>query len=74
MNQKINGSQCTNIFYVDALKISHAESNVITENIEEVNKKYGDIMPLSVSRSDVHDYLRMTFDYSRSGQVWIHMY
>ena len=74
VNKDINGKQATIVFYVDDLKISHAEPKVGTSIIHELDKAYGDIMPLSISRGKIHDYLGMVFDYSIEGQVKITMY
>ena len=31
-------------------------------------------MPLSISRGKIHDYLRMSFDYTKDNQGMVHMY
>ena len=62
------------MFHVDDLKISHKNPEVVTSVIDALSKKYGGIMPLSISRGKVHDYLGIVFDYATSGQVSIHMY
>ena len=46
----------------------------MTNIIEELNKRFGDIMPLSISRGEVHDYLGMAFDYTTKGKLMITMY
>ena len=74
MNKFVNGSQCIVIFHVDDLKISHEDSKVVTEVIDSLSNRYGELMPLSISRGRTHDYLGMTFNYSSPGQVTIHMY
>ena len=73
VNKQINGSQCTIIWHVDDLKISHKDQQVVTSIIKKLDEKYGDIMPLSVSRGKVHEYLGMVFDYTVHGQVKITM-
>ena len=59
VNKIINGKQATIVFHVDDLKISHAEPNVVTSIINELDNTYGDIMPLSISRGKIHDYIGM---------------
>lgn len=73
-NKKISGSQCTIMWHVDDLKESHLDEAVVTDVINSINKRYGEIMPISISRGKVHDYLGMVFDYSTPGEVMIHMY
>ena len=74
VNKTINGKQCTIVWHVDDLKISHVDPGVATDIIRKLNKKYGDIMPLSVSRGKIHDYLGVVFDYTTPGQVMITIY
>jgi Reverse transcriptase (RNA-dependent DNA polymerase) len=72
-NKEINGKQCTIIWHVDDLKISHADDGVITEILKELNIKYGKEAPLVVTRGLIHEYLGMTLDYSQSGKCRISM-
>ena len=39
----INGFQCTIIWHVDDLMISHANGDVVTEVIKELESVYGEI-------------------------------
>ena len=39
-NKTVNGSQLSVIFHVDDLMISHAESNVVDEFIQQVDAEY----------------------------------
>lgn len=73
MNKEIGGKQCTVLWHVDDLKISHVVSSVIDGVLDSLNQKYGKESPLTVTRGDVHDYLGMTIDYSVKGKVIIRM-
>ena len=55
-NNIINGHQCTICWYVDDNKISHIDSNVVTEILQEIEKHFGD---LKTTRGDTHDLLGM---------------
>ena len=74
-NKRIKGKQCTIIWHVADLKISHASSQVVTNVIEAINNKYGQVIvngrraELVATRGKVHDYLGMTMDYSVRGKV-----
>ena len=52
------------IRYVDDLKISHADKEVVPDIISHLQLKCGQIMTLSMSRGEVHEYLGMFFDYT----------
>jgi hypothetical protein len=64
MNKDINGSQCTILWHVDDLKISHADPEVVTEMIDLLEKEFGKKAPLTKTRGKVHEYLVMTIDFS----------
>jgi hypothetical protein len=74
MNKTINGRQCTIIWHVDDLKISHVNKEVVEDIIEMLNKKFGKESPLTTTRGRILEYLGMTLDYSTKGKVKISMY
>jgi hypothetical protein len=69
MNRDINGKQCTILWHVDDLKISHVDPNVVTEMIELLEGEFGKEAPLTKTRGKVHEYLGMTIDFSTPGKV-----
>ena len=69
VNKMINGKQCTIIWHVDDLKLSHVKQSVLEELTDKLNSKYGQIMPLLIHWGKVHDYLGMVVDYSEDGKV-----
>jgi hypothetical protein len=69
----INGKQCTILWHVDDLKISHADPEVVEEVLRMLNERYGKKSPLVVTRGKVRDYLGMIFDFSVDGKVKITM-
>jgi hypothetical protein len=73
MNKVVNGKQCTVLWHVDDLKVSHVEGAVIEGVLDGLNKRYGVETPLTVTRGDLHDYLGMTIDYSTDGKAAIRM-
>lgn len=73
MNKIIDGKQCTILWHVDDLKISHVDKAVNEEILRRLNLRYGKEAPLTVTRGKVHDYLGMTIDYSVEGKVMIKM-
>ena len=42
----INGKQCTILWHVDDLKISHEDPAVVTDIIWQLNDKYGKVTPM----------------------------
>ncbi len=72
-NKQINGQQCTIVWHVDDLKVSHADEAVVTEILAILSKRYGKEAPLTFTRGKVHDYLGMTLDYTQAGKVAIRM-
>jgi len=73
VNKIVDGKQCTVLWHVDDLKISHVSSGVVSDVIAKLNSWYGEITPVTVTRGDIHEYLGMTIDYSTPGKVHIRM-
>ena len=69
VNKMINRKQCTIIWHVDDLKLSHIEQSVLEELADKLNSKYSQIMPFIIHQGKVHDYLGMMIDYSKDGKV-----
>jgi hypothetical protein len=69
----IDGKQCTILWQVDDLKISHVDAKVNTGIIKLINNEFGKEAPITITRGPIHDYLGMTLDYSDPGKVKIKM-
>ena len=65
--------ECTIGWYVDDLKPSHVETEVLEDILSKLQQKWGKEAPLTVTRGKVHVYLGMTIDYSVDGQVTFKM-
>jgi hypothetical protein len=48
-NRTVNGSQCTVVWHVDDLKISHLDPAVITHVIGKLSEVFGEEAPLTVN-------------------------
>lgn len=72
-NKNINGSQCTIVWHVDDLKISHVDPEVVTKIIESLDEEYGKVGKMTVRRGKVHDYLGMTLDFSKEKSFLVDM-
>ena len=72
-NKQINGQQCTLVWHVDDMKISHAHSQVVTDIINQLEQEFGKEAPLTIRRGNIHDYLGMMLDFSLPGKVQIRM-
>ena len=72
-NKMINGKQCTVLWHVDDLKLSHVDKQVVTNLLDEIDNEFGKEAPITVQRGKVHEYLGMTLDYSEPGKIKIKM-
>jgi hypothetical protein len=78
-NKTINGKQCTVMWNVDDLNISHVDAKVVTTILNLLDAKYGqEIMGgkqavLKINRGCIHEYLGMTLDYSEPGYIKLKM-
>jgi hypothetical protein len=73
MNKMVDDKQCTILWHINDLKISHVDPRVVDRVLEDINEKYGKEAPITVTRGKVHDYLGMTFDYQEDGVVKVTM-
>ena len=73
-NKTINGKQCTIIWHVDNLNISHMEKKVVDHIIDKLTRKFGEYSPLSTSTGKKLEYSNMKFDYMTKGKVMLSMY
>jgi hypothetical protein len=68
-NKMIDGKRHTARFHFDDLKSSHVNSKVNDGFLKWLNKMYGGYGEVKATQGPVHDYLGMTFDFSRKGKV-----
>jgi hypothetical protein len=71
MNKIIKGTHLTVAWHVDDLKVSHAKSSVVGQFIANMEGEFGKETPRNKSRGKVHDYLGMTLDFSKPGEVTV---
>ena len=72
-NKQIEGRQCTLVWHVDDMKISHGDSRVVDGIIRLLEEEFGKEAPLTICRGKIHDYLGMTLDFSLDDKVQISM-
>ena len=48
-NKMIDGTQCTILWHVDDLKLSHVEQQVLEDLVNTLNERYRKIDPLMVT-------------------------
>ena len=69
MKKIINGKQCTILWYIYDLKISHVEPDVLFDIMKDINDQHGHISPPTITRGKIHDYLGMMINFSSPGKV-----
>ena len=73
VNKTINNKQCTIVWHVDDLKISHVKDDTVTDVINVIEEEFGREAPLTIHRGKVHEYLGMTLDFSKPECVEVSM-
>jgi hypothetical protein len=68
-NKMIDEQQCTVLWHVDNLKISHVREDVHTDIIKRINDEFRKEPPITITRGKVHNYLGMILNYSEKGKV-----
>jgi hypothetical protein len=72
-NKTTDGKQCTILWHVNDLKMSHVDSAAVSTVIRMINEEFGKEAPITVTRGKVHDCLGVTLDCSTKGKVHIKM-
>ena len=70
VNNQIDGKQCTIIWYVDDIKVSHSDPNVVKDIMQRIDKRFGG---LTYDISNNHNYLGMNLTYNETKTVTIDM-
>ena len=65
-NKTVNGKQCTIIWYVDDLKISHVEKEVVMDVVTRLQEKFGD---LKVQTGPKYSFLGIDYEVKKDGTV-----
>ena len=69
----IDGKQCTILWHMDDLKMSHVDPAVVTAMLGLIDHEHGKEGPITVTRGKAHEHLGMTLDCSIKGKVMIKM-
>ena len=69
MNKMVSGRQCTVAWYVDDIKMSHENQQVLEDLLTLLNDEFGKEAPLTITQGKMHDYLGMVIDYTVPGKV-----
>ena len=54
MNKNVNVKQCTILWNVDDLNMSHVGSNIISSVIAKIDTEYGKITKMTITRGKTH--------------------
>ena len=73
MNKTFNDKQCTIIWHVDDLKVSHVDPEIFSSVLAGIDAEYGNILKITITRGRIHKYLNMTIDYSSPVKVILSM-
>ena len=68
VNKIINRKQCTIIWHVDNLKISHTEWAVVEDVLKKITNKFGKNSLLATTRGEVLEHLGMSIVYRQKGK------
>ena len=49
VNKMVNGKQCTIVWHVDDLKVSHIDPKVVGDVLDQINQEYGKEAPITIT-------------------------
>ena len=73
MNKTVNEKQCTILFHVGGLNMSHFYPDIVYSFLSDIDAEYVKIAKITITRSKIHKYLRMTIEYSSPGKLIFYM-
>ena len=73
MKRVIEGTQETVLFYVDDIKLSHVNEEVLLNTVKDLVARYGKVKVLTVTRGNVHEFLGVTFDFGEKQKLKVIM-
>ena len=62
MKTIVNDKQCTTIWHVDDLKMSHVDPDIVSSVLTDIDTEYGKIAKTTIMRIKIHKYLGSTID------------
>jgi Reverse transcriptase (RNA-dependent DNA polymerase) len=75
VNKVINRKQCTIVWYVNDLKISHMDDAVVVGGVLKlIEEEFGMDLDVTFPHGKVHDYLGMRINFSQKGKVIMSMF
>ena len=73
MNKTIDGKQCTVLWHVHDLKISHVKATVVTAILAMLSERFAMETELTITRGKKHTYVGIDIDFSTDGRVDLSM-
>ena len=64
MNIIVNGKQCTILWNVEDLNMSHFYSEIVSRILADFDAEYRNIAKMTITQGKIHKYLGMTIKYS----------
>ena len=68
-NKVINGKQCTIVWYVDDLKVSHVEREVVLNVLQSIEERFSGELTINTGRKHVYLGMDITFTGERTVQI-----
>jgi len=65
----VDGKQCTILWHVNDLKISHVSPEVVNDITQKFEDVFGQEAPLIKTQGKIHEYVGMNIDFSETGKV-----
>ena len=72
-NKMVRGTPMTVVWHVDDMKISHKDKGANDSFLQWIEKRYGNIGKVKITRGKVHTYLGMKLDFLKDEKVIIDM-
>ena len=73
MKKIVKVKHCIIIWNVEYIKMFHVDSGIVSSVLSDIDTEYGEIVKMTITRGKIHNYLRMTINYSSPGKLNLFM-
>ena len=57
MKKNVNDKQCTILWHVESLQMSHVDPDIVSSVLADIDAEYGKIAKMTITRGKIHKYL-----------------
>ena len=73
MNKIVENKLCTILWYVENLKMSYVDPDIVSSVLSDIGAEYEKIAKITIMQGKIHKYLGMNIEFSSPGNIIFYM-